>query len=124
MPELSLLLDQNVPRAIRDWLSKERPAWTVRHTSGVGLDGAPDPEIYEWAQERDAIIVTFDEDFADQRLFPVAEHAGVIRLRVWPTTVEETRNALSRLIAEVSDEELREALVVVGRRKIRVRGPG
>lgn len=125
MPDpLSVLLDQNVPRAIGPWLAKLKPDWTIRHTSEVGLDGAPDRRIFEWAQERDHIIVTFDEDFADQRVFPVGDHAGVIRLRVWPTTVEETEDALERLLDEVSDEELRGALVIVGRRQIRIRKRG
>lgn len=32
-----------------------------------------------------SIIVTFDEDFADSRVYPAGCHAGVVRLRVWPT---------------------------------------
>lgn len=119
---MSVLLDQNVPRAVADWLAGRKPSWEVRHTSEVGLDGETDRRVFEWAQEHDCIIVTFDEDFADQRVFPVGDHAGVVRLRVWPTTVEETQNGLERLVANVSEEELRGALVIVGRRRIRVRG--
>lgn len=122
MPEpLTVLLDQNVPRSIRDWLAEQRPGWTVRHTSDVDLDGAADRAIFEWAQDRDAVILTYDEDFADQRIFPVGDHAGVIRLRVWPTTVEETQAALARLLSEVEDEDLPGALIIVGRTKIRIR---
>ena len=73
------------------------------------------------AQERRSLIVTFDEDFADRRSFPVGSHHGVIRLHVWPTTVEETQSALERLLGEVADEELRGALVIVDRHRIRVR---
>lgn len=93
------------------------------HTSQVDLDGAPDTEIFEWAQQRETIILTFDEDFADQRVFPLGKHAGVIRLRVWPTTIEENQAALGRLLDEVQDEALRKALVVVDRSKIRIRTP-
>jgi predicted nuclease of predicted toxin-antitoxin system len=70
------------------------------------------------------MIVTFDEDFADQRSFPIYRHHGIIRLRVWPTTVEETQSALTRLLEEVTDSELSGALVIVGRRRIRVRTSG
>lgn len=120
---LRVLLDQNVPRSIGAWLSKTQPEWIVQHTSEIGLAGADDREIFDWAQEREAIIVTFDEDFADQRAFPVEGHAGVIRLRVWPTTAEETRQALDRLVGQTTDEELQEALVIVDRSKIRIRSP-
>ncbi|MBK9948980.1 MAG: hypothetical protein IPP12_17570 [Nitrospira sp.] len=62
-----------------------------------------------------------DEDFSDQRTFPISSHAGIIRLRVWPTTIEETQDALARLLAEVPDAELAQALVIIDRHAIRVR---
>lgn len=43
-----------------------------------------------WARSDCSIVVTFDEDFADARMFPTGSHPGVIRLRVWPTTIETT----------------------------------
>jgi predicted nuclease of predicted toxin-antitoxin system len=122
VPEaLTVLLDQNVPRAIAQWLNTQRPQWTIYHTSDVELSGRADEEVFAWAQTRQAVIVTFDEDFADQRSFPIGSHAGIIRLRVWPTTVEETQQALARLLAEISDTELAHALVIVNREAIRIR---
>jgi predicted nuclease of predicted toxin-antitoxin system len=67
------------------------------------------------------MIVTFDEDFADQRSFPLGRHWGVVRLRIWPTTIEETQQALLRLFSEVSEHDLRHALVIVNRTRIRIR---
>jgi predicted nuclease of predicted toxin-antitoxin system len=95
----------------------------VVHASETGLQGATDREVFAWAQRQQAVIVTFDEDFADQRSFPVGTHCGVVRLRVWPTTVEEVESALRRLLEEVSEEELSGALVIVDRRRIRVWRP-
>lgn len=70
------------------------------------------------------MIATFDEDFADQRTVPIGTHAGIIRLRVWPTTIEETQDALGRLLRDVPDEELAQALVIIDREAIRIRhGP-
>lgn len=63
------------------------------------------------------------EPFADRRSFPVGVHYGVVRLRVWPTTIEETQDALERLLGEVPTSELSGSLVIVGRTRIRVR-PG
>ena len=122
MPEsFAVLLDQNVPQPVAAWLRELRPAWIVYHVKEIGLAGKRDREIFAWAQERQAIIITFDEDFADQRSFPVGEHHGVVRLRVWPTTIEETQDALERLLAEVPDNELLGALVIIDRARIRVR---
>jgi Domain of unknown function (DUF5615) len=78
VPEaLTVLLDQNVPRAIAPWLRARRTQWTIYHTSDVALSGRPDEEVFVWAQQREAVIVTFDEDFADQRAFPTGSHAAL-----------------------------------------------
>ncbi len=98
-----------------------RPTWTVEHVSDVGLHGRRDDEIFGWAQARGYVIVTFDEDFADRRAFPVGQHAGVVRLRVWPTTVEEIQTALTRLLSSATDDEIAGALVIIDERKIRIR---
>jgi predicted nuclease of predicted toxin-antitoxin system len=93
----------------------------VRHVRDIGLSGASDAAIFHWAQENGAIVVTFDEDFADTRMYPVGGHAGVIRLRVWPTTVEVTQTALGRLLSTMQDEVLPGSLVIVDSSKIRIR---
>jgi len=116
-----VLLDQNVPRAIGGWLLQEQPGWRVWHAVEVGLAGKSDREVYEWAQAAHALIVTFDEDFADQRAFPVGHHYGVVRRRVWPTTIEMTRFALGRLFEEFTEAELRGGLAIVDRTHIRMR---
>lgn len=88
------------------------------------LSGRPDEELFAWAQQQRALIITFDEDFADQRAFPLGSHAGIIRLHVWPTSIEETQRALDRLLTEVADAELARALVIIDREAIRIRrGP-
>jgi predicted nuclease of predicted toxin-antitoxin system len=103
------------------YLRHERPAWDIRHVGEVGLWGAADSEILSWAQPDGWIIVTYDEDFADARMYPVGSHAGVIRLRVWPTTIEETEQALGRVLREVTEADLQGALVIVDPQRIRVR---
>ena len=117
----AVLLDQNVPYSVLDWLANLRPGWRVVHAADVGLAVEPDSAVFAWAQDHGAAVVTFDEDFADRRSFPVGDHFGIVRLRVWPTTAEETMAALQRLLDRVSEGELRGALVIVDRSRIRVR---
>lgn len=121
MSELSILLDQNIPLEIKPWLQKEHPFWSIFHTTEENLATSSDPEIFQWAQQKGCLIITFDEDFADQRSFPVGQHFGIIRLHVWPTTVEETQNALLRLFQEIPEQALRLSLVIVERTRIRIR---
>lgn len=102
-------------------LRERRPTWLVQHVADVGLWGASDTVILVWAQADSSIIVTYDEDFADARMYPIGSHAGVIRLRVWPTTIEKTVWALDRMLTEVSDDDLPGSLVVIDETRIRVR---
>lgn len=117
---MRVLLDQNIPREIGSWLAGVRPQWQVSHVAEEGLAGAPDVRIFEAAQVLEAVICTYDEHFTDSRLFSLP-HAGVVRLNVWPTTVEATREALLRLMRQVPEGELRNSIVVVDRNRIRIR---
>ena len=123
MPEsgLRVLLDQNVPQDCTAWLQQARPAWTVWHVNLTGLAGKPDPDVFRWAQEKQAIVVSYDEDFADARSFPLGAHHGIIRLRVWPTTVELTIAALQRIFDRVPESDLPRNLIIVDNHRIRLR---
>lgn len=114
------MLDQNVPRMIKEWLNIIKPEWQILHTSDLGLAKESDKKIFSVAQTHKAIIMTFDEDFFDIRIFQ-QPHAGVIRLNIWPTTVEEIQSALTRLFKELNDEELQGSLIIIDRNKIRIR---
>ena len=109
---LRVLFDQNIPPPVCEVVRKHKPDWVVRHVSDVGLQGATDDTIFRWAQRDGSIVITFDEDSADARMYPAGSHAGVVRLRVWPTTIEEAEAALRRLFESVSDENLQGSLVI------------
>lgn len=123
MPEmvLHILLDQNIPYAVATWLHVQRPSWIVRHVKDLHFEGQTDEFLYRWAQQEKAIVITFDEDFADSRLYPLGRHYGVIRLRVWPTTIEKTTEALDRLLRQLPPEEWTGSLIIIDNQKIRVR---
>ncbi len=116
-----LLLDQNIPLAVADWLRQQRPDWHVQHVKELRFEGKPDDFLYRWAQKNTAIVVTFDEDFADARMYPLGPHHGVIRLRVWPTTIERTQEALQRLLIHVPETDWHKSLVIIDNQKIRIR---
>ena len=118
---LRILLDQNIPPSVCEFVRGRKPSWEVRHVNDVGLRGATDDIIFRWAQKDGSLVITFDEDFADARMYPIGSHAGVVRIRVWPTTVENTQAALARLFDAVTDEELPESLVIIDQRRIRMR---
>jgi predicted nuclease of predicted toxin-antitoxin system len=118
---LKILLDQNIPLAAADWLRSQESAWLIQHVKELGFAGCSDEFLYQWAQREGAIVVTYDEDFADARYYPLGRHHGVIRLRVWPTTTEKTIEALQRLLRQLPPKEWRNSLIIIDNQKIRVR---
>jgi predicted nuclease of predicted toxin-antitoxin system len=118
---LCLLFDQNVPYACRAWMQEQRPEWDISHVKDLGFEGKDDKFLYQWSQAHNAIIVTYDEDFADARMYHLGTHRGIIRLRVWPTTVEQTKNSLLRLMESVPDKDWRQSLIIIDNQKIRIR---
>jgi predicted nuclease of predicted toxin-antitoxin system len=123
MPEefRKVLLDQNIPQVLSEWLKEKLPDWEIRHVNELGFQGKTDKFLFLWAQKNGAIIVTYDEDFADSRFYPLGHHHGIVRLRVWPTTIEQTQKAMERLIADLSPSNWRNCLIIIDNHKIRVR---
>ena len=118
---IAILLDENVPPEVGTFLRSKQPDWRIIHATDIGLKGAADAVVFAQAQTEGAIILTLDEDFADTRIYPAGTHAGVIRLRVWPTTIERIEGALLRLIRQTDAPELAGSLVIIDNTKIRIR---
>lgn len=116
-----ILLDQNIPIALLGWLREKLPIWKIRHLNELGFQGKTDEFLYLWAQQNNAIIITYDEDFADSRFYQLGHHNGVIRLRVWPTTIEQTQSAMERLITDLPSTQWHGCLIIIDNKKIRVR---
>lgn len=79
MPDqvLSFLIDQNIPYDVVEWLRDLKPEWKITHVRDIGYEGKDDDKLYRWALENQAIIITFDEDFADARFYPIGKHFGL-----------------------------------------------
>jgi predicted nuclease of predicted toxin-antitoxin system len=120
----AILLDQNVPIGALAFVRHLRPQWEVFHVREVGLAGQSDEAVFLWAQARSAAIITFDEDFSDARMYPLGTHFGIVRLRVWPTTVEKTCEALARLLESVADGDWLGGLAIIDENRIRIRRAG
>jgi hypothetical protein len=69
--------------------------------------------------EHSAVVLTLNGDFADVRQFPIGTLPGVVRLRVFPTTVPVLLAALERLLNSVPEASLKGALTIVSRTRIR-----
>ena len=117
---IRVLLDENIPVELKEWLQARQPLREVFHVYEVELEHQPDSEVFAWAQTNGCLVITFDKTFANGRDFSVGRHYGLIRLRVMPTGASEAMDALESLFERVDEELLPGAKTIVRNNSIRV----
>lgn len=85
-----------------------------------GLSQSPDTELLRAAHAEGRVFVTRDRDYGGL-VFMQALGAGVLYLRVLPSTLQAVHAELGRVLSLYSEAELQGAFVVVepGRHRIR-----
>ena len=78
----------------------------------IGLAQADDEELLETAQAQGRIFVTRDRDFG-RLVFVKALGAGVLYLRILPSTQNAVHNELERVLKLYPEAELMKVFVVV-----------
>jgi predicted nuclease of predicted toxin-antitoxin system len=107
---MKLLLDQDVYAATARFLLEL--GHDVVPVATIGLSQAPDQEILRVAQEQNRILVTRDRDFGNL-VFVKNLGAGVIYLRIMPSTLSVVHAELERVLNLHTEQELARAFVVV-----------
>jgi predicted nuclease of predicted toxin-antitoxin system len=107
---MKFLLDQDVYastlRFLRD-LGHE-----VIPVAEIGLSQAGDEELLRIAQEQNRIFVTRDRDFGNL-VFVKALGAGVLYLRMLPSTQNAVHSELKRVLETYTERELAVAFIVI-----------
>lgn len=108
---MKFLLDQDVYVATARFISVL--GHDVVPVALVGLSQADDEELLKVAQAEGRILVTRDRDYGNL-VFVKALGAGVIYLRILPSTQNATHRQLERVLENYPEQELMNAFVVVG----------
>lgn len=113
-----LLADHDVWAATLELLTSEEHDITT--ASDLDLARAPDRVLLEEATARNRLLLTRDRDFG-RLVFAEGRPAGVLYLRITPSTQEIVHKELLRVLDNHSHDELRSAFTVVepGRHRIR-----
>lgn len=72
----SIVLDEDVHRSLSSTLADA--GHDVVRVQDAGLAGAPDSDVFDFAQRRKAVLITCDLGIADARVLMREPHAGVI----------------------------------------------
>lgn len=81
-PEPSFLADEcTFTRTVR--IMREIGCDATR-VQDLGMSGASDADVFQKAQDTEAVLVTTDRGFGDIRAYPPSSHHGIILLKVVP----------------------------------------
>lgn len=114
-----LFLDQNIRIEIAESLRQD--GHTVVHATEAGLRVRADEFLFRWAVENGYTLVTFDADFAERAYWGREPHPGMVRLRLEPQTPEHVLPVLRRFLATYPPEQIKNALVILTEKKVRIR---
>ena len=116
---MKLFLDENLSPQHASELRSE--GYDACAAAEVGLSGATDEQILQFAIEAGRVLVTLDADFANVIRFPPERTLGVVRLKVHPPTEQRIGEAIRRALSLLQSTDLTGCLAVVDQEKIRVR---
>lgn len=116
--DLRVLIDEDLHKSIAS-VFKDL-GFTVFDVRDEGLRGQKDQQIFAWAQQKEAIIVSGDLDFANILDFP--KHKGIIILRFPNELSTATINQeVKRLLKDLRKEDYKSNLIIVSPGNVRIK---
>ena len=116
---MSILVDQCVPRRYLRLLE----AWGYEASlvqTHIPADSS-DLEVLRLARRLEAVLLTVDMDFANTLSYPPREYGGIVVMRYQPTSEGVLDDTLRQMLADLYQEGLRGALVIVTPNRYRIR---
>lgn len=92
---MKLLLDENIPLELINLLKGKN--LEVKHILYTNLKSASDEAIFKYAVKNKMTIITFDEDFLDDKFF-TETHYGIILTKKRSKNLEETASIILNLL--------------------------
>jgi predicted nuclease of predicted toxin-antitoxin system len=115
---MKLLLDQGLARRAAELL--RGAGIDATHVAEIGMEKADDDEILARAVVDNATVVTLDADFHSLLALTGAMAPSVIRIRIERLKADQVASLLQIVLAQVSDDLAKGAVVTVQPTRIRV----
>lgn len=112
-------LDENLPRNADVLL--QQAGHDVHTVLAEQLGGTSDPRVFDASQAKERVLVTFDIDFSDIRVYPPASHHGIWVLRPYTQSVENALALLRSAFRVLEGEPTRRRLWIIEPERVRIR---
>ena len=112
-------LDENMPTSARALLQQQ--GHDVHTVFDEELNGEVDKKIAERCCEENRILITLDTDFADIRIYPPKDYAGIVLLRPHRQSEPQILKMLETVLSVFQTEPIHGFLWIVEPAGIRIR---
>jgi len=114
------VLDEDVPASLA--VALRQVGHEASRVQEVGLRGAKDRDVLDFARSQQAALVTADVDLADARALRGSLHYGLILLRMPPEMpASAVTTETTRLLERIGEEDLEDSLLVLEPGRVRIR---
>ena len=116
---MKIFANENLFEPIIDYL--RNLGHDVLSIRAAGLSGISDDEVYRRACEQNSVIVTMDKDFSRMFRFPPEKCGGIIVVKIYKHTVDETLSLFRKFYESMQERDIFKNLVIITPEGIRIR---
>ena len=116
------LIDKDLPHLLASFLLER--GHSSEHVRDLSLRGSPDRQIFEAAQQRQAVLVTGDTDFGNLLRFPFGSHFGIVVVQ-FPSVMRarELATQIATTLSALEDVTFKGSLIILEPGRLRIRRP-
>ena len=116
---MKLFANENLFEPIIDYLrSLGHDVLSIRDS---GLSGISDDEVYQRACKEKLVIITMDKDFTRMFRFPPAKCGGIIVVKIYKRTVDETLSIFRNFFDHIQEKDIHRNLIIITPEGVRIR---
>ncbi|MDI6736808.1 MAG: DUF5615 family PIN-like protein [bacterium] len=116
---MKMFADENLFEPIIEFLmSLGHDVLSIRD---AGLSGISDDEIYQLACKEKRIIISMDKDFSRIFRFPPDKCGGIIVIKIYKRTLDETLKLFKKFYGFIKEEDVSENLVIITPENVKIR---
>ncbi len=116
---MKMFANENLFEPIIDY--PKRLGHDVLSIRGSELSGISDDEVYHRACKEKRIIITMDKDFLRIFRFPPEKCGGIIVVKIYKRTVDETLSIFMKFYKSIPEKDILKNLVVITPEGVRIR---
>ena len=117
---IKFVIDEDMPRSTAKVLKEK--GYEVLDVRDCGLKGKSDDEVFKFAQNQKAVILTGDLGFGNILHFPVGSHSGIVVAHYDnEISTSELNNQIMNAFDTLTEEDFKGNLIILEPGKIRIR---